>query len=417
MNQQNDDHLCFESYKTIDLSHEVKTQILTITSNSGLPRMNLKQIEESNHSPIIINSENDLVSLGFLGSGTIIDPYLISGLSIHEDMQLDSRGIVINNTTSYIKIINCTVIARRSIIIENSLNIILSNVNYQGLSLGLSVRRSHNLQILNNTCLESDIHMSHTSNITFINNTCANIWVYEGINHVLAENLCINGNYVGIQISQCDNIMILDNICTNNDYGGISLSDSSNCTIANNYCSGSTHGVAFWGNCKMNQIRNNTIVKNGQGISIKGSAEENIIKDNSAVGNSFGIIIEPDSSNPFNVKFPAKNQIFKNVFQENFRQGYDSGNRNGYGYNYWADWVNKSSDKDQDGILDDPYPIEGGNNFDRYPLASKLSLSNITITSIPIPHRDIFSMNLIMIIAGSFIVVSFLLYKLKRKSV
>jgi parallel beta-helix repeat protein len=166
--------------------------------------------------------------------------------------------------------------------------------------------------------------------------------------------------------------------------------------------------------CDTNKISNNTILNCSRGISILGAAEENIIKENIVIGNVWGIIFEPDGRNLFHKIFSANNQVFKNVFQDSRRQGgYDSGKKNGYAYNFWSDWVTNSSDDNQDGILDDPYPLEGGNNYDPCPLASRQALEDITITSITIPPSTGIALEEILL--GGSIILGFLVVRNYRK--
>ncbi|MHA2388173.1 MAG: right-handed parallel beta-helix repeat-containing protein [Candidatus Hodarchaeales archaeon] len=394
---------------------------LNIPPRSGLFRSTRRISEDMINSPIRIQSEAQLLELGLPGKGTQEDPYLISGLVILEDFEPYSRGIVINNTKSFIKIMNCSVTGRTAVEIENAVNLVIANCEFQAMWFDLKISQCHNLQIYNNTGYESasigdspEISISRSYDIAFFKNTCPSIKVYRGSNINLTENLFRNDNYIAIAISGSNNTRIVNNYCVNPGNTGINLYESSQCSIVNNFCNRSKTGISLVFGCDTNKISNNTILNCSRGISILGAAEENIIKENIVIGNVWGIIFEPDGRNLFHKIFSANNQVFKNVFQDSRRQGgYDSGKKNGYAYNFWSDWVTNSSDDNQDGILDDPYPLEGGNNYDPCPLASRQALEDITITSITIPPSTGIALEEILL--GGSIILGFLVVRNYRK--
>ena len=57
------------------------------------------------HDPIVIDSDDDFVTYGFPGSGTLSSPYMIEDLSIIDSG--NNNGIYINGTTKHFSIRNC----------------------------------------------------------------------------------------------------------------------------------------------------------------------------------------------------------------------------------------------------------------------------------------------------------------------
>ena len=113
-------------------------------------------------------------------------------------------------------------------------------------------------------------------------------------------------------------------------------------------------------------IRQNTITNCSYAIYMEDSSN-NSISDNDFIGNAFGLYINGSS---------FFNNIYHNSFLDNNNSAFDEGNNiwdDGYpsGGNYWSDYDEPAEgafDADLDKIADDPYPIPGGNNQDRYPL-------------------------------------------------
>ena len=55
-------------------------------------------LELTPHDPISITSDGNFTNYGFLGTGTVEDPYVIEGLEI---ITMSSTGIFITDTTKY----------------------------------------------------------------------------------------------------------------------------------------------------------------------------------------------------------------------------------------------------------------------------------------------------------------------------
>jgi len=127
---------------------------------------------------------------------------------------------------------------------------------------------------------------------------------------------------------------------------GISLSFSDNCSIYRNIFDNNNIGITILASSNCTIFENNIINSKDTGISFP----------------------ELYSMGPFTVN----NKIYHNNFVNNARHAYDlsknewSLNNEG---NYWDNY--SGIDKNNDGIGETPYNIEGGNNQDEYPLISE----------------------------------------------
>ncbi|MFX0207599.1 MAG: CARDB domain-containing protein, partial [Candidatus Hodarchaeota archaeon] len=116
------------------------------------------------------------------------------------------------------------------------------------------------------------------------------------------------------------------------------------------------------------EIDNNFINDNHFGIDLRYS--KSIIIKRNTIANSTSYGIELYSSN---INIVAWNNFSKNNLGSS--QVYDDQDQvNTYAYNFWDDWT--SPDNDNDGIVDNPYPIAGNpNNQDSYPLTTPFNIS------------------------------------------
>jgi parallel beta-helix repeat protein len=168
----------------------------------------------------------------------------------------------------------------------------------------------------------------------------------------------IDGNgYNGLYLYYSDYDFVLGNEISGNGGDGI-------------YMEYANHGV----------FRNNTISYNSYGIEFYDESDYNLIENNIFENNTYyGVYLY----------YGYYNHIYNNTFLYNNGAGdtYDSShvqaydgesgdnywNSTTYG-NYWSDWT--SPDSDGDGIVDNPYNIDGG-AVDNYPL---------TEPAVPIPE-------------------------------
>lgn len=269
------------------------------------------------------------------------------------------------------------------LILANCTNIDARNLHINNSYVGVEVAYSTNIRITNND---------------FLNNTYG-IWLYSSSYNNITDNNVSDSVYgIILDLSSYNNI-IANNVSSNiND--GISLwSSSNNNTLAGNDVFDHWLGIRLYTSCCDNVITGNTVsfsvvtgilmdtssndnivignnVHNNQhGISAFASADSNILAGNTVWNNEYGIRVVSSSNN----------RIFHNNLINNAIQGFDdSDNANqwdtGYpsGGNYWNDWTTPDdnsgpgqNEPGSDGIVDDPYLLDGGTNQDNYPFTTE----------------------------------------------
>ncbi len=306
---------------------------------SGYPSyfdsINITVHEENNkgqlyeeHGPISIDSNGDFITLGLPGAGTIDDPFVLKRLNI-TDTTTDL--IYIRDTTAYFIIRDC-----------------LLNSTYGTMYNGIFLERVQHGTIINNTILNCNygVRIDSSSKNTVSNNSISN--------HKLS----------GIRTDFCHHLTITNNSISHNNQGGIDLTASNDNTIWNNTISHheGNNGIHLL-NSSRNNITKNDISYGTHGIHLHYDTNaDNIIVENIFSYHSGGWAVNLDSI--------ASNTLVKgNDFLENTNQAKDDGTNNVFEYNYWNDWT--APDTDGDGIVDNPYSIQGiANNQDLYPLTS-----------------------------------------------
>ena len=107
------------------------------------------------------------------------------------------------------------------------------------------------------------------------------------------------------------------------------------------------------------------------------SSPNNALVNNTCENNYDGISLRQGSSN----NLISHNRIFNNTSHNAYDDGTNCWDENGEG-NYWGDWQPPDHpDADGDGIVDEPRPIDGGANQDRYPLVFPTSTSRPTASA------------------------------------
>jgi len=311
--------------------------------NSNSNNINILTSFNSNNFSIEINSDDDLLTYSFPGTGNYTDPYRIENFSFTTSQ---SYGIKIYNTTKHILIQNCNINAQSDAINVRKTapdTIIINNNTLSG-SLGIYIDNSSHIRITNNKCIE-------TTWISIILNNAP----YSLIaNNTLIGNTLLGKSGIAIKIEFGSHYsqIINNKIINNND--GILLHHVSGCTIKNNILRNNRLGILLDGFNREQSSSNLTITDNlfennsWYGLLILNYNHNNVVYHNSFVNN-----------NP-NGKSQAKDDGENNIwFNTTLKEG-----------NYWSDWW---------GIL--PYPIDGSaNKNDMYPLESPL---HPTITKIP----------------------------------
>lgn len=315
-------------------------------TSKSTPTLSLDSFQYEIHDPIWIGDNSDFSELGFPGSGTSNDPYIISGYSITSST---SPLIEIRNTNVYFEIKNNQI----SGVSRSVPGIHLQNVNYGS--------------IINNvvhSCVDG-IFLESASLNTILNNRVSSslgggIWMTSNSNaNFVSSNIIFDNDNNGIELGPgvCNDNIIFNNTCYNNINNGIWMNSFSNTTLTYN-----------------------NIYNNGFGFNLEVSSNGNTIGYNTIQNNEqFGIQIGSSSDNSVN-----KNDFLDNNHEGIF-QAYDIGWNNVFSNNYWNDWT--SPDSDTDGIVDNPYPISGSaNNKDNFPLVYPYSLHYLTELTVIYPN-------------------------------
>ena len=190
------------------------------------------------------------------------------------------------------------------------------------------------------------------------------VYVANGTN-VTVKDLTLTNNGMGVWFENTINSLI-ENVTVSNNLNGIQLSNSTNNTVTGNTVHASLSSGIQLITSDCNNITGNAVSENGKGIvlgSYSASKPDFVANDNNITGNivcnnKVGVSVGDFSSN---------NEIYHNSFIDNEIQAYDQnmpGTVNFFnldmptGGNYWNDWT--SPDSDGDGIVDEPYVFDGG---------------------------------------------------------
>ena len=184
--------------------------LLSITSlaNSSSDTSNGTDLSELVTSDNIeIFSDQDFIDLGFSGTGSESDPYLIENLEITGDNVNDN--IEIRDTTKYFIIQNCLLIN-----------------GYEGIDI-MDIAPG-TAQVINNHC-ELSYHNG--------------LWMENVIDAYVVNNEMITNGISGIRLENCSAILITENTIDDNTGVGIVIANSADITftwniVTNQYFSG-----------------------------------------------------------------------------------------------------------------------------------------------------------------------------------
>ena len=364
---------------------------------------NLKDLTP--HPIISITSDDDFISLGLPGNGTVIDPYRIENLNIthhssgiginiinttkyctiqNNYLETFEESISVNNAAPYTIDINNNLIlfsSARGIELKNSVGIAVSQniVSYNYLEciylyncsnslvihnfsrnhiliLGgvlISVGSSDNVEVFNNTCIASEgdgILLYFSENARVVNNTCIDcyqngIWLNQQCDNSLVANNTITGSLRGIDTSTSSHLAIVNNTISANRMG-INIFKVDSSSIKFNIGEQSTmQGIILGTGAFGNEIYYNTIRSNVRyGVDATEQSDYNIIHHNNIISNAVG------------GKSQALDDGYGNVwYNEELKEG-----------NYWSDAEKKGA-----------YGIDGSSNSeDLYPLRELIDMKN-----------------------------------------
>jgi len=282
----------------------------------GEDKENTIIIGDGSIDAILLTSDNVKIT-GFTIENSVETLWFEAGIAIYSDNNIIYDNILNNN--------------KNSIVIENSENNTISNNKISNNSLDILFDNSHFNTIKNNLITQNRA-----------------IHFYDSNNNIIDNNEIIY-NDDGIYISSShDNNFINNNISNN----GIPtyLGD----------------GMYLEGNSSGNNIVNNNISANqAEGIWLYQTVNNNTIKNNDIKNHDIGIRFNIDTRD---------NNIYNNNLMENIDNAEDRGINNwdnGYKGNYWSNYDEISEgayDNNSDGIIDNPYNVPLGINFDNYPM-------------------------------------------------
>ncbi|MFX0187997.1 MAG: nitrous oxide reductase family maturation protein NosD [Candidatus Hodarchaeota archaeon] len=309
-------------------SNIIETEENIQNNNSNVSRNRAKTSKTWNNFTFIhITDANWSIAASYdwcRGNGSWDDPYVIENIKI--DAGGSDSGIIIENSSAYFRIVNCTVYNSGSLwgdagiklINVNNGTLINNNCSFDN-KHGILLEFSNNNTIFNNIVnrnLQHGIILYNSDNNTISNNT-------------VSENTAYNN--IGIYLSNSDNNIIYKNRVFNNIYGIYLDSSTNNQIILNDLSSNAIWGIALclgsnnnfiWGNtanenngngifllfCDNNNISRNTVINNAEGIKLSYS-NNNTISANIINNNTYGIYLYYTNYN--NVSW---NTIVGNVF-------------------------------------------------------------------------------------------------------
>lgn len=222
---------------------------------------------------LLIDSDDDFITLGCPGNGTESNPYLIDSYVVSPGLN-ESSIFYITNVTKYFIIQNCKT--------ENAGGIILKGLN--SASAILRYNQIMRINLYYPAILRTCISIIDCSNIIVSNNTC-------------------DSNVNGIVVSESRNITVMNNTILNGinepssdrRYCGLSISDSHNCSIySNNFEEGGIYldvseeeidSLTFYNNSLL-RCDNRAIIPTKTSILVIKNATDQIID-----GSIFGQII------------------------------------------------------------------------------------------------------------------------------
>ncbi|MHA2186902.1 MAG: NosD domain-containing protein [Candidatus Thorarchaeota archaeon] len=183
------------------------------------------------HSPIIIDSNQDFEEISSGGTGVEENPYIIEKLHIVATGSQNS-SISVEYTSAHFIIRDCYL-----------------ESDWAGIEIRHLTRET--ASIVNNTCISNS-------------GTGAGIVVWGTINCTIVGNRCSNLAQ-GIHLNEASRCNISSNNITDNNYQGINIRYSHyNTIIGNMVVNTSEHGVALVGTSSYNVIHHNQFVDNGR---------------------------------------------------------------------------------------------------------------------------------------------------------
>ncbi len=306
-----------------------------------------------------------------------------SSFSLRRADHHETQNIASNNTVDDLPIIHIKnteyeAISGRfgQLMISNSEEIEIDSVNISGGSIGVEIIDSRNIYI-------EDIDAKNFTMQAVYADFCPGLRIKDSY---------FEGNDEAVSVMECSNTEITKNEFKENRLG-IKSTSSSNITLSQNVLNQNQRGILFQDSKDSyitdNQISNTTSLVEeffiSGGLSLWNS-NNNTITENILLSNSIGI----------NFQNSSQNLVYNNLNIDNDIQAQDDGMNDwsmgdptdgGEGGNYWSD--HEAEDRG-DGISEEPFLIERGENEDRYPLTAPVGPPvNIDVSPIGADHVNI----------------------------
>ncbi|MFW9845596.1 MAG: nitrous oxide reductase family maturation protein NosD [Candidatus Thorarchaeota archaeon] len=328
----------------------------------------------THHGLIFIDGNEDFLAQaaleGWPGSGTAEDPIVITRFSfassdhLFEVLNSDLYFEFKDNQLDGVDGVWCT------IYLGNVTNGAIMDCRLWNGAVALHMSRINNCimsgnEIFDNTweaiAIEGNSRGNLIENNYLHHNEKGGISLWEGTSGTKIHNNTIAENQnVGIEIPTNENA-ITGNTIFSNEGTGIRLYMGAESNIIQDNTIHDNAGAGVSMNAIHAEVTDNLLYGNSRGgIELYFAAEQNLISTNIVLNNSrHGVIISDNSQ---------QNTIENNDFVNNGEgcQAYDEGQENHIRSNYWCDWT--QPDEDQDGVVDNPYAIEGeASNADAFP--------------------------------------------------
>jgi len=197
-----------------------------------------------------------------------------------------------------------------------------------------------------------------------------------GVTGMVIQDSYCSMNSKGVNLVSSDHILVMNNtLADGNGYGLYFGHSWDNICLRNNLSFNYQYGMLA------SESDNNTFEDNafgfndGPGIRFE-SSDNNTLVENTCSYNDYGIDLAESSNNTICNNTFRNNNGAGDIYSPAHVQASDDRSSNwwnstdGYG-NYWSDWT--SPDSNMDGIVDDPYLLDGSAGAkDYYPLTTAL---------------------------------------------
>ncbi len=256
------------------------------------------------HSPLIIESNSEFETNGWLGEGTEENPYRMEGIKIVNE----SVVVSISNTDAYfiIRDSNLTFTGLRGscVSFDNVMNGAIENCTIVSSFKGIEMNNSQTCKVLSNIigpCVALGIHLSSSSHMlvshneimdityrgTYVGSYDACIALYRTDDTTISENIVGNAPHI-ISIAYSDRVEILSNNISNPTMYDALLTVSTNeCVIRDNIITSSARGMNLNHDSSC-LIENNTVtVYDVWAIMVRGGYDF-VVKGNNVSGNLRG---------------------------------------------------------------------------------------------------------------------------------